>query len=197
MKTLRIAKVMLGMLFLIGFYANAQSPLVVHTKAMSGKKLALNVTHASGKVLNVTMKTESGEILVEDKKPSKESTYSCIYNLSQLADGGYMLKVESDEKIYNASFDLYDDTCTIWKKDELYKPVFESENNDISVSFNNSGNEKVYVFFRNSLGNFFKDELQPIRFLKRKYNIEKLEPGDYQLVLLAGEREYSYPFEVR
>jgi len=35
------------------------------------------------------------------------------------------------------------------------------------------------------------------RFFKRKYNIEMLEPGDYQVVLLAGEQEFSYPFEVR
>jgi hypothetical protein len=161
------------------------------------KKVALRIANAPRESINLTLKmSATGEVLYE-KKLSKDSAYIKVFDLSNLPEGMYNLAVETENKVYEQDLGINAESCILFAKNQYYKPVFNNENGNLFITYPNPEQDNISVIFQNSLGSFFTDETEKSRFFKKKYSLKMLEPGDYQVDLVAGENNFNYSFEVR
>lgn len=200
MKTRRSIKVILlvaGLILSYSFQAKGAGNMIVHASVMSNKKVVLRISDAPKRALELNIENATTGELVYQKRLSKDTVYLKVFSLSNLPEGEYSLTIETEEKIYRKFLGITRDSCLLLGEAEDYKPIFDNENENLLITFRNSQDENLKVLFRNNLGIFFKDEPNQATWFRRKYNLSMLEPGSYQVDLLAGDDTYSYSFEIR
>ncbi len=200
MKKRRSFKVILlvaGMMMSYAVQAKSAGNMIVHASVMSNKKVVLRISDAPKRALELNIENSlTGEMFYQ-KRLSRDTIYLRVFSMSNLPEGEYSLTIETEEKVYTKFLGITRDSCLLLGEAEDYKPVFENENENLLITFRNSQEKNLKVLFRNNLDVFFKDEPDQATWLKRKYNLSMLEPGSYQVDLLAGEDTYTYNFEIR
>jgi hypothetical protein len=200
MKTKKSFKVILlvaGLLMSYAVQAKCAGYMIVHTSVMPNKKVVLRISDAPKHALELNIENSVTGEVVYQKRLARDTTYLKVFSLSNLPEGEYSLTIETEERIYRKFLGITRDSCLLLGEAEDYKPVFDNENENLLITFRHSQDEDLKVLFRNNLGIFFKDEPDPASWLRRKYNLSLLEPGSYQVDLLAGDDTYTYSFEIR
>ncbi|MFO7370084.1 MAG: DUF3244 domain-containing protein [Bacteroidales bacterium] len=200
MKTKRNFKVILlvaGLMMGYAVQAKSAGNMVVHASVMPNKKVVLRISDAPKRALELNIENASTGEVVYQQRLSRDTVYLKVFSLTNLPEGEYSMTIETEEKVYRKFLGITRDSCLLLGEAEDYKPIFDNENENLLITFRNSKDEKLKVLFRNSLGIFFKDEPGQATSLRRKYNLSMLEPGSYQVDLMAGNDIYTYSFEIR
>ena len=66
----------------------------------------------------------------------------------------------------------------------------------MEVTVSNPKMEDVLVTFRKNSESFFEDEPGNYKMFRRKYNLKDLEPGQYQVELVSGDKYYTHSFDI-
>lgn len=196
-KSIQVILLVAGLMMSCAIQAKSAGNMVVHASVMPNKKVVLRISDAPRRALELNIENSSTGEVVYQQRLTRDTVYLKVFSLSNLPEGEYNLTIETEEKIYSKFLGITRDSCLLLGEAEDYKPVFNNENENLLISLRNSQNKNLKVVFRNNLGVFFKDEPDQSTWFRRKYNLSMLEPGSYQVDLLAGEDTYSYNFEIR
>ncbi|MBN2813764.1 MAG: hypothetical protein JXQ80_06775 [Bacteroidales bacterium] len=178
-------------------YAGQHGSMKVKTMALPQKQIRLAVRDVTPGPVQVSIRMiQTGEQVYETRL-KKDTAYNRVFDLKQLPEGEYLLVVETEDQEYTASFVINADACLVYKESRNRKPMFESGDDNLLITWQNHGRQKVSVIFRNAMGKIFTDEVEDAGILQRKYNLTMLEPGDYEVDLVADGTTYNYRFEIR
>lgn len=164
----------------------------------SGKALLANIRNGSSEIAVVAIKDADGVILKEETIQSA-SKLTKRYDLSQLAEGDYLLSVTKGliEKV--TPFSVTDTGIVIEenKAFEKFSPMITSADNHLDVNLLLPGAGNVSVIITNASGEqVFEETIASDMVFNRRLDIAALWPGDYTVEIKTDDNTFYQDFEV-
>lgn len=172
---------------------------VVATSA--AKEPTLNVTPNAEKSISFEMDTNSDQtvvsildiegVIIYSEKIGDVATYSKKFNLSNLPDGDYILKVEEVLKETIFEFDIKDSTVLIEDRKENTKPVFRKDGEKVFLNLLNSDMADVNITVYDSENRVvFNETLEDTLLVEKAFNFEQAYKDNYMVVVKNGESTF-------
>jgi hypothetical protein len=123
--------------------------------------------------------------------------YKKLYNLSDMPYGDYTIEVKMGNEVFVKEIKFDKSATELLKESKYFEPVFQDGDNSVELTVLNPKKDKVSVSFWKESDKFFEDkQINPGSF-RRNYNLKKLEPGEYQVDVEIGEKNYPHSIIVR
>ncbi len=195
-------KTTLNLLFTFAFIAAINSAfaagnLKLNILLLNQQRAAVYISSLTNDMFSLSLTDERGNMVYYRENEGSGENYRKVFNFAELENGTYRLKVVcndlSSERLIqkmNNSFVIGDEKTTII-------PYFGFGSNILRCSYLNFNKETVTfhlykndnLLFDKSLGNEFS--------IQQALDLSKLNRGDYEAVLNAGEKQFIYNVKIR
>lgn len=185
---------MKNLLFLILFAAvNTGLSAEIPVRILSGTKLIIVEKNKwKAPVIDVTISEVNGNVLVSES--IKQSTK---YNLKYVPDGDYIMEINDDQKISIQRLTISKGFLFSKDSEIIYKPVIKIYDDKLDCNLMTQGN-KAMMTIRNSDGQLAHSErINNQVSVTRRFNLKKLEPGNYYFDVSMSGRVFTKEFEVK
>lgn len=195
-------KTMLKITFLFALVAVANTlfaagNLKLNMVALKNEKAMVAISALENSNFNITITNENGQIVYYQENSDPSSLYNKVYNFSELEDGSYKIMVVSSDLTTEREFLKSHGKIKVGEERTSIEPFFGYENNLLRCSFLNFMNEDVALRFYDSNQQVYYKKIGNDFNIQQALNLSKLGKGNYEAVLTAGEKQYSYPIEIQ
>ena len=130
-------------------------------------------------------------IIIFSEKVGDVASYSKKFDLKNLPDGDYVLKIEDTLKETIFEFGIDNSNVLIAERRENTKPIFKKNGQKVFLNLLNSDKEDVKITIYDSENRVVFDETVVDTLLVEKaYNFEKAYKDTYMVVVKNGEGIY-------
>lgn len=172
---------------------------VVATSA--AKEPTLIVSPNAEKSLNFKMDAPSNQtvvsildvegVIIYKERLAKATTYSKKFDLMNLPDGNYILKVEDALKQTIFEFDIDNSRVLIEDRKENNKPVFRTRGEKVFLNLLNTDMEDVKITVYDSENRMvFEETVVDSLLVEKAFNFEKALADTYLVVVKSGKETY-------
>jgi hypothetical protein len=195
-------KTMLKITFLFALVAVANTlfaagNLKLNMVALKNEKAVVAISTLENSNFNITITNDKGQIVYYQENSDPSSLYHKVYNFSELEDGNYKMTVVSSDLTTEREFLKSRGKIKVGEEKTSIEPFFGYENNLLRCSFLNFMNEDVALRFYDSTQQVYYKKIGNDFNIQQALNLSKLGKGNYEAVLTAGEKQYSYPIEIQ
>jgi len=194
-------KTMLRMTFLFAFVAFANilmagGNLKVNIQPISSEKALVAISSLTESNLKITLEDEAGNIVYYKEVAEPTGDYKKVYDFSALDPGQYKLSVESDHLTSESPLVIKNWKIEVGKEKTTLEPFFGLINGVLRCSYLNFPKENLTILF------YDKDQVLYTKEIGRNFSVtealdlSKLDKGNYRAVLLAGDKNYTYPIAI-
>lgn len=156
-------------------------------------KALITVTHETPSVNEITIADENGKIRYYKKSKNEMNGYKKIFDLSQLENGTYEVKLKVGVTTFKRGLELNNGKVSVHQQRIELDPYFSFEDNMVKVSYLNYKNEDVVVnVYNNHRKLIFSSELGNEFALHRAINLSELKSGNYDVMLASSDQEYWF-----
>jgi len=187
-------------LFALVAFANtlfASGNLKVNMLPVDSEKALVAISALSNSNFNITIVDQKGQIVYYQEATDQGTGYRKVYNFSDLEDGTYKLTVASDNLTAERQFNKSHGQIKVGEEKTTLEPFFGYEAGILRCSYLNFGKEDMTLHF------FKNNELIYTKNIGRDFNVQqalnlsKLDKGNYEAVLYAGEKQFTYPIQIQ
>lgn len=170
--------------------------LKVNIQPLSAEKALVAISSITESNLKITLEDEQGNIVYYKEVAEPTGDYKKVYDFSALDAGQYKLSVESDNLTSESSLVIKDWKIEVGKEKTTLEPFFSFNDGLFRYSYLNFPKENLTLFF------YDKDQLLYTKEIGRNFTVtealdlSKLNKGNYKAVLLAGNKDFSYPITI-
>lgn len=188
------------LLFALVAFANtlfATGNLQVNMIPINAEKAVVAISTLSNSNFNITIADEKGQIVYYQEAADQGTDYRRVYNFKDLENGTYKLTVVSDDITSERQFQKLNGAIKVGEEKTTLEPFFGYENNILKCSYLNFAKENMTLHF------FENDELIYAKNFGRNFTVQqaldltKLDKGSYVAILIAGEKQFSYPIQIQ
>ena len=164
----------------------------VNVALKSESKTLTEISNNSEQKYEITISNLAGDVLYHHEAKGEKAESAKIFDFSDSEYGVYEVKVklegESNEQLVTVTRDGVE-VGEIVRKAE---PIFTFNDNLLTVSFLNQNEEamKLNVYLGGNL--IFAKKLNDSASLKKKFDLSKLDKGEYEVVFTSGENDFEY-----
>jgi hypothetical protein len=165
--------------------------------SMSGNSTArIGAINTGNSNLSLVLLNQQGDMLFSESI-KKNANYFKFYDLSQLEDGMYALKLSGKEIDQVREFVVRGSNITIIKNVPEIKPTFIEQGKDyLFIVYKNPDQQKVSVSFNKNGKAVFKDSGSSAMEFKKKYTLKDLDSGEYTVELNSSSKVYTYKLAI-
>jgi len=170
--------------------------IVIHNHA-GIKRVKIDVLNIDTP-FSLTIREKNGVILHKERVKSS-AQFSKIFNMSELADGEYILEIKSVKGKQTRTFFVEGaNVLTKDSADSKNTASFVVNKNTMLLSYINGSKDYSYLQLLNANGDVvFEDHLNNLLVIQRQYNLSKLTKGSYTAKLYSGNQSYVSEFCVK
>ena len=153
----------------------------------------LGVINTSRRSVELTISNTAGEAFFT-KSVHGENNYFQMFDLANLPDGNYSVKLFDGTNTTQKSFTVSNSLARVIKANEEPKPNFMMpDDKTLIVSYLNTNFNDVNIFFMLDDEVVFEDRGLTEMTVSKKYSLRQLPAGKYTVKLYSGGQIYSYP----
>ena len=177
---------------------------IVFTLSASATKIPkMNIValdNSKALIAAITDAQESAEVSITDKngrmvyyKESKAAPeFKSIFNLSELEDGNYTVKIKTGNNAAKGELEVHNGDIEVRTIKTEIDPYFGLDGNLLRVTYLNFEQKNIalhiykgsQLVFEHKMGNDFD--------LQRGFNLAQLEKGKYDILLTGADKEFNY-----
>lgn len=172
------------------------------------KEPKLSVAHNTEKSLIFEMEKPSNQtvvsiqdiegVIIYSEEVADAATYLKKFDLRNLPDGNYILKVEDSLKVTVFEFDINDSDVSIVERKENTKPVFKKDGQKVFLNLLNTDKEDVKITIYDSENRIvFKETVSDTLLVEKAFNFEKAYEDTYRVVVKNGEDTFYENISVK
>lgn len=153
-------------------------------------KVSISVLKESAQI---TIADEYGSVLITEK--TNAPSFAKLYNLELLPEGNYKVKVKTGQKEVEQILLIDRQTVTVNAKlrREFLLPLVKLEQTIVNVMMLNTRITDVTVKIKDERGDvIFTDDLGSVVKVEKRYDVAKLDPGRYQVVIQTPDRTFYH-----
>ena len=195
MKTILKVTLVVTLVLVLATFANtifAAGNLRVNILPASIKKAVIAVSTCCKSHFSISVANEEGRIVYSKEDLAPVEDYLHEFDLTQLEDGKYTLKVATQDIATERKFRKTVDRIKVGKEKTIIKPYFGYKDGILRCTYLNFPKENLTLYFLK------KNQLLHTRDLGKTFNVteginlSRLERGNYEVILSAGDKEYSF-----
>lgn len=195
-------KTMLKVTFLFALVAFentlfATGNLKVNILPLDAEKAVVAISTLSDSNFNITIADDKGQIVYYQENSNPGENYRKVYNFSDLEDGTYKLTVVSDDLTTERQFEKTHRMINVGEEKTTIEPYFGYEDGILRCTYLNFTKEDMTIhFFKNNELLYTKNIGKGFN-IQEAMNISKLGKGNYEAVLNAGVKQFTYPLVIQ
>lgn len=187
-------------LFALVAFANtlfASGNLKVNLLPVNAEKAVVAISTLTDSNFKISITDENGQIIYYQENDNLGENYRKIYDFSNLDDGTYKLTVVSNDLTTERQFNKSHGQIKVGEEKTTLEPFFGYEAGILRCSYLNFGKEDMTLHF------FKNNELIYTKNIGRDFNVQqalnlsKLDKGNYEAVLNAGVKQFTYPIQIQ
>jgi hypothetical protein len=153
----------------------------------------ITVLHEEELAMTLSIENLEGDILYYSEKSDDVRDYSNYFDFSFIEDGYYNLVVRTENEKIEQLFEVSDGLAGMEIKNNVIEPFFTEDNEDMILSYLNFDHVPMEILIYDKEEDLvFSRELGREEAFSSVFNIEKLKPGEYEVLFLAGDDAYSF-----
>lgn len=196
MKTILKAS-MLFALFVVANTVFAGGNLKLNIVPLDAEKALVAISSLTGDNLQVSVKDNFGRIVYYKETVAPVNDYRKVFNFSELEDGYYTLEVVSEKLTTEREFQMRAGKIKVGAEKTSLEPFFAYEDGLLKCSYLNFNKERTSLYFMKDSELLYSKEIGRNFTVSEALNLSKLDEGTYTAVLSSGEKEYTYPIEIK
>jgi len=195
-------KTMLKVTFLFALvaFANtlfASGNLKVNILPLNAEKAVVAISTLSNSNFNITIADDKGQIVYYQENSNSGENYRKVYNFSDLEDGTYKLTVVSDDLTTERQFEKSHRMINVGEEKTTIEPYFGYDDGILRCTYLNFTKEDMTIhFFKNNELLYTKNIGKGFN-VQEAMNLSKLGKGNYEAVLYAGVKQFTYPIVIQ
>jgi len=158
----------------------------------SESKTLTEISNNSEQNYEITISNLAGDVLYHREAQNEKAESRKIFDFSDSEYGVYKVKVkldgESNEQLVTVTRDGVEIGEIVRKPD----PVFTFNDNVLALSFQNQNKDGMTLNIYSQGNLIWEKGLKNSANVTRKFDLSKLEKGDYKVSFSAGEDHYEY-----
>lgn len=153
----------------------------------------LGIVNTSKRFLELEIADDNGETIYSKKVLGKQN-YFQLLSLANMPDGEYRVTLKNIDKIEEKKFIIKNSDAQLFTEQPETEPSFYmQDDNSLIISYLNSKEALVNIFFIKDDDVVFEDRGLTGRAMSKKYSLKQLPRGEYTVKLYAGSKIYTYP----
>jgi hypothetical protein len=148
--------------------------------------LGLDLSKWNASKVNVRLTDELGQVLLTENFDMGVKKIR-LYNLKNLSDGNYSLKVEDDQKIATQAVEI---TNGVVLADEnisyVYKPNVKVQGTSVKLNLLSLGNKVTVSILDKENTLVYEDKMGVQNSVAKQYNLMNLPSGKYTIIVESG-----------
>ena len=183
------------MVFAFAAFANtlfASGNLKVNILPASTKKAVIAVSTCCNSNFSISVENEEGRIVYSKENLEPIEDYRTEFDFSVLEDGKYKLKVVSQDITTERAFRKTDEGIIVGKEKTIIKPFFGYNDGILRCTYLNFRKENLTLYFLKKNHLLYTKKLGKTFNVTEGMNLSRLGRGNYEVILLAGDRQYSF-----
>jgi hypothetical protein len=187
-KTVAMAVVMMA----LSTHLFAKNEREVNVSVENSRAVVFYMNNLKGET-GITFKNNEGNSLLTEH--TKDGFYGKVLSLESLGQGRMFLEIENDEKLERITVEIGKSAASIINRETLVeKPIVQIKNNLVKVVFGGTG-EKVDIAIMDADDNVYhKERYQDNSAFIKRYDLSRLEAGDYKFKFKIGDRYFYHTF---
>lgn len=141
----------------------------------------------------VSVIDNEGSVIYTDNI-KKDNNIAKTYDFSNVKDGVYTIKTETEFKTVKKIFEVEEDDLTILNEEKKYRPVFKLNGDILTVTYINLNENNVSLSLEGQSLVHFEENGGNEQAYGKILNLKKLPQGEYSVALTAGGNTYNYFF---
>jgi len=191
MKTM--VKITLVIAFLMAANALfATGNLKVNVLPVSSENVLFSITSLANSDLNISVSNAQGIIVYTNQNAEPSDNNLVEFNLNDLPDGNYNMKIISNELTLERKFLKSDNGIKLGKEKTFMMPYFGLKDEILRCTYLNFSGENVRLYFIKGKQLLYSKELGNLFNVSEGLNLSKLGEGTYEVILSAGGKDYSF-----
>jgi hypothetical protein len=189
------------MAFLFAFVAIAGTSMAggnlkMDIQPISSEKALVAISSFTESNLKITLADEQGNIVYYKEVAEPTGDYKKVYDFSALEAGLYKLSVESDNLTSERVLDIRNWKIEVGQEKTTLEPFFSYDDGLFRYSYLNFPQENLTILFYDKDQVIYTKEIGRNFSVTEALDLSKLEKGEYKAVLLAGNKDFSYPITI-
>lgn len=156
-----------------------------------GKDLT-EISNNSEQKYEIIISDLTGEVLYHHQAQGEQLESSKIFDFSKSEPGVYKMNVEfnggSSEQLVTVTKKGVEAGEVVRRRE----PIFSFKDNLLLVSYKNQDNEPMKLVVYSDENLIFEKKLNLSNSLLKKFDLSKLDKGNYQVVFTSGDNQYEY-----
>ncbi|MFY9151257.1 MAG: hypothetical protein WAO52_04515 [Prolixibacteraceae bacterium] len=170
----------------------ATGNLKVNILGVSSEKAVFAVSSLCNSDLKISVTDANGLKIYENESTGSTMDYLEEFNLGDLTYGKYKLKVDCGDLTTVRTFNKSGQGIKVGKEKTWIKPFFGYANGILRCTYLNFQKENMSLYFLKKDQLLYSKDLGKIFNVTEGINLSRLEGGNYEIVLSAGGKEYSF-----
>jgi hypothetical protein len=173
----------------------ATGNLKVNILPVSADKAIFTVSSLCQGNFMMTVADSNGKIVFRDDNTGPAIDHLEEFNMYGLDHGNYKLTVVCGNITSERQFSISENDIRIGRERTLIQPFFSFKSGLLRCTYLNFPKENVSLYFLKNKQLLYSKELGKTFNVNEGMNLSMLESGNYEVILLAGAREYSFRVE--
>lgn len=161
---------------------------------LKDSKALVTIQHTVPDVSEISITTESGEVVYYKKSKKEIDLYKKIFDLSQLENGNYRLSLKAGNATVKNDLSIKNGIVSVLKQRNEMEPYFTVDKNNVILSYLNFEKEEMTVHVYNTNKLVYSKKLGNDLAMHRMLNLEKLKNGHYDIMLADAHNAYWFSF---
>lgn len=190
---------LLGALLLLPVIASANDSkkperAKVHMHPLQkGKLAAITVTaETEGKYL-LTIESESKGSVYYNKTLVSPENFAKVFDLTNLDDGEYTLKIKSKNTEVNRHFDIVNGKVKVYNKVDA-KPKFNIQGDKALLELDNTAELSYSVSVIDENGEALFSSVEKDELIRKVFDFSTIAKGDYTIVASSKQSNYTFTY---
>jgi len=195
MKT--ILKVTLVSIFaLVASSSFAAGNLKLNVLPIGGQRALVNISTVETSDLKISLTDDDGNVVYYQESDANEN-FRQVFNFSELDKGNYIFRVVCDEYTTETQIEKSEGSVRFGKEMTTIHPRFTVDDNILRCAYLNFNNEHVVFHLYQSDEELLNKPIGNDFNVQQAVNISKLGRGDYEAVLTAGDKQFTFNIKIK
>ena len=164
----------------------------VNVALKSESKDLTQISNNSEQKYEIIISDLNGEVLYDRQAKGEQLESSKIFDFSKSEPGVYKMQVEFNGGSSEQLVTVNKTGVEVGEIVQKAEPIFTFKDNLLLVSFQNQNEEAMKLDVYSDENLIYEKSLNKSKRLVKKFDLSKLDKGDYQVVFTTGDNQYEY-----
>lgn len=190
MKTIKVLFTVLAVAIVA--IASAVEKPEMNVVPLSADRAVVSIQNDNAALFELSIHAENGDLVYYKQSTKALSSYQKVFDFEALQNGNYTMSLKVNDTNLSKEIEVAYEGISVGESKLRFDPYFNYDENVLKLSYLNFDKENFSLIIYNEAGKVYQSELGKDFNISSGYDLNRLNSGDYQVVLSSISNEYRF-----